>query len=147
MTLMKRMILLLSSLPVLLAWSSSPYHLEVSSPHHLQILLHGPSSLEKRLQIIEQAERTIELEYFIYDPEGFSTKVLTNALIQKAKEGVHVRILIDSFRYKLDKLYTHFFIPKKHLCSLLQQIFYPLGDISPLSCALQSPKSPKAPHR
>ena len=106
--LLKRTITLLSALIIPLSWADYPYSFEVSSPNQVQILLHGPSSLEKRLEIIERAQKTIELEYYIYNSSDFSTKILTHALIQKAQEGVKIRILIDGFPWDgLNPFYAH----------------------------------------
>ena len=106
--LLRRTITLFSALIIPLSWADYPYGFEVSSPNQVQILLHGPSSLEKRLEIIERAKKTIELEYYAYDSSDFSAKILTHALIQKAQEGVKIRILIDGFhRGGLNPFYAH----------------------------------------
>ena len=63
--------------------------------NQLQIINNGAAALEKRLQLIENAEETLEVEYFIFSPEELSTQVLLKALMEKADEGVQVKILVD----------------------------------------------------
>lgn len=63
-------------------------------PHKVVIYNEGITSLKARLELIEEAEESIKLESFIYtlDPVG---KVFTEKLIEKAKEGVKVQIMMD----------------------------------------------------
>ena len=63
--------------------------------NQLQIINNGAAALEKRLQLIENAEETLDVEYFIFSPEELSTQVLLKALMEKADEGVQVKILVD----------------------------------------------------
>jgi len=63
--------------------------------NQLHIINDGTAALEKRLQLIEDAKRTLEVEYFIFSPEELSTQVLLKALMEKADEGVQVKILLD----------------------------------------------------
>ena len=105
--------ILLSVTFVQVGWGSeeaSPYNLEVSSPNEVHILHRGPAALEKRLQMIEGAQESIVLEHFAYNTD-FTAKVVTQALIQKAREGVEVRVLVDGSieRKRLDRFYAHFF--------------------------------------
>jgi putative cardiolipin synthase len=60
----------------------------------LMILNSGIVALEKRLEIISNAKKSIEVEYFIYATDT-SSKIFTQELIKAAKRGVKVRILID----------------------------------------------------
>lgn len=62
--------------------------------NHMMILNSGIASLEKRLEMIRKAKHSIELEYFIYDPDN-SGKIIITELIKKSLEGVRVRILLD----------------------------------------------------
>src|SRR3954469_12821268 len=54
----------------------------------------GAASFERRLELIAAARQSIALEFFIYDVDDAS-RLLTQALIRKAREGVQVRILVD----------------------------------------------------
>lgn len=107
---MTKIVMILCCLMANLGWGNSSYYIEVSSPNEVQILNRGASALEKRLQMIDRAQQTVVLETFTYDVD-FLGKVLTAALIEKAREGVEVRILVDSFggTYSaLDEFYAYF---------------------------------------
>lgn len=64
-------------------------------PQKLQILSSGLASLEKRLELLESAKNSIDMEFYIYNPD-LSGRIITQALIKKAKEGVKVRLLVDA---------------------------------------------------
>lgn len=85
-----------------------PFKVERKSQHEIVLLNNGLASLEERLQMIERAEKTIDIEYFIYRVDK-SAKIFTNALIKKAREGVKIRMLLDYFMVKSDlsPFYTH----------------------------------------
>jgi putative cardiolipin synthase len=63
-------------------------------PHRVTLVNHGLSALEIRLQMIERAQKTIDVEYYIYNLDK-SGRILSQALIKKAREGVKVRLLLD----------------------------------------------------
>jgi putative cardiolipin synthase len=54
----------------------------------------GAASFHRRLELIESAKQSIALEFFIYDVDE-AARVLTQALMKKARQGVHVRLLVD----------------------------------------------------
>lgn len=67
-----------------------------SEPQQLMLLNSGIGSLEKRLQMIEAARKTIDVEFYIYKTD-LAGRLFTQALIKKAQEGsVKVRVLVDS---------------------------------------------------
>ncbi len=73
-----------------------------SNAHHsVKLLTHGLGSLKERLDLIEQAKNTIDVEYFIYKADE-SGKIFTSALLKKRKEGVKIRLLLDSMLGKSD---------------------------------------------
>ena len=63
-------------------------------PHLLTHFDQGAASFHRRLQLIESAAESIELEFFIYDVDE-AARLITQALMKKAREGVRVRILVD----------------------------------------------------
>jgi putative cardiolipin synthase len=65
-----------------------------TAPHTLTHFDQGAASFHRRLELIQSAKRSIELEFFIYDVDAAS-RLLTQALMQKAREGVQVRLLVD----------------------------------------------------
>lgn len=74
----------------------APFYQESRAPHQLRFLHTGLASLQARLDLIESARERIELESFIIHAD-FSTRLLLQALIKKAKQGVQVRLLFDHF--------------------------------------------------
>ncbi len=67
---------------------------ESNVPHAVTLLDRGSDSLYYRVQMIREAQKSIELEFFIFDLDR-SSQIITSELIKKAKEGVQVRILVD----------------------------------------------------
>ena len=63
-------------------------------PHPVALLDVGFDSLAARLKLVEAAQRSIELEFFIYELDE-SARLITQALARKAAQGVQVRILVD----------------------------------------------------
>ncbi len=63
--------------------------------NQMQILNNGLASLQKRIELIQKAQKTIELEYFIFQPREKSTQLILRELVKKANQGVKVRILVD----------------------------------------------------
>ena len=64
------------------------------APHRLTHFDQGAASFHRRLELIQSARKSIELEFFIYDVDE-AARLLTQALMRKAREGVQVRILVD----------------------------------------------------
>ncbi len=54
----------------------------------------GSDALSLRVQMADSAERTLDVQYFIFK-EDTSGKLLMNALLRAAERGVRVRMLID----------------------------------------------------
>lgn len=67
--------------------------------HQITLLNHGISALEARIQMIEEAKESIDVEYFIFNVDR-AGKIISQALIKKAEQGVKVRILLDYFMVK-----------------------------------------------
>ena len=65
-----------------------------TAPHSITHFDQGAASFQRRLELIASAKSSIALEFFIYDVDEAS-RLLTQALIRKAREGVQVRILVD----------------------------------------------------
>lgn len=67
---------------------------ESKENHKITLIDSGLLSLHQRLQLINGAKKTIELEFFIFNVDKAS-RLITQALVQKAKEGVKIRLLVD----------------------------------------------------
>jgi putative cardiolipin synthase len=65
-----------------------------TSPHTLMHFDQGAASFQRRLELIASAKQSIALEFFIYNVDE-AARLLTQALMKKAREGVQVRILVD----------------------------------------------------
>lgn len=74
----------------------SPEAFEVRSTEANSMLLldSGALSLQRRLEMIESAQHTLELEFFIFNVDE-SSRLVTQALVRKAEQGVKVRLLVD----------------------------------------------------
>ncbi|OUR99988.1 hypothetical protein A9Q84_02855 [Halobacteriovorax marinus] len=76
--------------------TNGDFNRTINESHEIVILNDGYNALTNRLEMIERAQVSIDLETFIwhFDESG---QILINAIIKKAKEGVKVRLLIDNF--------------------------------------------------
>lgn len=61
-----------------------------TAPHLLTHYDQGAASLQRRLELIASAKHSIALEFFIYDVDE-AARLITQALIAKARAGVRVR--------------------------------------------------------
>lgn len=73
-----------------------PFYSEQASDNEITLLNRPEESLEARLDMIARAEKSIEVEYYIYDLDE-AGKLMTLELIKAAKRGVKVRMLLDYF--------------------------------------------------
>ena len=83
------------------------YVVQDKSENQLSIIENGLQALQLRLDIIGRAKKTLELEYYIYKTDR-AGKLITLALIDAAKRGVKVRLLVDktAFISELDKYHA-----------------------------------------
>src|SRR4051812_49542964 len=58
------------------------------------LLASGPDALAVRSDLADLAERTLDVQYYLWDDDA-SGRLLTAALLRTANRGVHVRILLD----------------------------------------------------
>ena len=65
-----------------------------TEPHLITHYDQGAASFERRLELVASAKTSIALEFFIYDVDDAS-RLITQALVKKARQGVRVRILVD----------------------------------------------------
>jgi putative cardiolipin synthase len=74
--------------------ADSPYLATVNASHQSRILDNDTAALENVLQMIGRARKSMELEYFVFNPDR-SGRLVLQALVKKADEGVKIRILVD----------------------------------------------------
>lgn len=89
----------------------APYHVSQKSSegfkNEMLILNHGITAFWKRIELIRNAKKNIEVEYFIYALDETS-KAFTSELVKAAERGVKVRVLIDKSAavFVFDKYYA-----------------------------------------
>jgi cardiolipin synthase len=69
--------------------------LPISSAQQVDILSGGGVTLTALLGEIERARHHVHLEYYIFEPDQTGTRLL-DALTERAREGVRVRLLVDA---------------------------------------------------
>ena len=67
----------------------------LTASNKVEVLQSGQEKFTKLIQDISQAEKFIHLEYYIWKNDELVRKI-NNLLIQKARQGVEVRIIYDS---------------------------------------------------
>jgi len=61
---------------------------------HAQVIIDNDESFQNKIKLIEEAQQSIDLMYFIFS-EDYSSSVLAQSLIDAAHRGVRVRLLVD----------------------------------------------------
>ncbi len=64
--------------------------------HRLELIESGVARLEQLLTIIREAEESLRLIFYIFDGDGSGVRV-RDALVEAARRGVRVRLLVDGF--------------------------------------------------
>lgn len=84
-----------------------PYRKYSDKKHDMRIINSGMASLYARVDMIRRAEKSIDLESYIFNTDT-SGKIILKELVAAAKRGVKVRILVDKFFgvFKLDEYYA-----------------------------------------
>ena len=62
----------------------------------VQVLINGIKTYEKLMESLQSAKKTIDLEYYIYRNDQIGKRI-TNLLIERALEGVHIRFIRDGW--------------------------------------------------
>lgn len=70
------------------------YDVQENQGNKVMVVDNGVAAFELRLQMIRRAQKNIEVEYFIYNTD-IAGKIVTRELVEAAKRGVKVRMLID----------------------------------------------------
>jgi len=75
------------------------YNENISAPilnNQVKLLINGEQKFPELIEAIKNAKHHIHLEYYIYETDKVG-RDLISLLIQKAKQGVEVRLLVDDF--------------------------------------------------
>ncbi|MHA7128116.1 cardiolipin synthase [Algoriphagus namhaensis] len=79
----------------------------LTSDNEVQLLINGEEKFPQVLQELRAARHHIHIEYYIYE-EDETGKSVADILIQKAKEGLEVRLMYDAFgSNSLSKSFIH----------------------------------------
>ncbi|MEK7355669.1 MAG: phospholipase D-like domain-containing protein, partial [Bdellovibrionota bacterium] len=67
----------------------------------------GMAALAVRVEMIRRAQKSIVVEYFIYNTDT-AARIITKELVEAAKRGVKIRLLVDKSVavFKLDEYYA-----------------------------------------
>ncbi len=68
----------------------------VTSNNHIRILLNGEKKIPEVLEAIKNAKHHIHIEYYIIEDDSTGREI-ENALVEKVREGVTVRLIYDDF--------------------------------------------------
>lgn len=71
-----------------------PYRVSLATKHEMRILNNGTAAFYARIDMIRRAKETLELEYFIFNPDT-AGRIIIKELVKAAERGVKVRLLID----------------------------------------------------
>lgn len=82
------------------------YAVEETGSTEMTPIQHGEEALQLRLDLINKAKSSIDVEYFIYTPD-MAGKIFTKELVKAAKRGVKVRILVDKLASQLTSFHAH----------------------------------------
>jgi len=88
-----------AALRQLAALGTATSGMPVSSATAVQLLSGGGAAFEAIFNAIRQARNHVHLEYYIYEPDHIGT-ALRELLIERARAGVTVRLLIDALGSK-----------------------------------------------
>lgn len=84
-----------------------PFYSEDTSGNTQMMPLHrGEEAFQLRVNLVQKAEKTIDVEYYIYEMD-MASKIFTRELIKAADRGVKVRILVDKFISHIDTFVAH----------------------------------------
>ena len=75
----------------------SPVNVHMNQGHNVQVIETGVAAFQRRFEMIERAQRSIDIEYFIYNLDR-SGRMFSQALIKKKTENpnIRIRIILDA---------------------------------------------------
>ena len=75
---------------------ANQYSFKDENLHLVRLLNKGSSSFYERIDLIKKAQKSIVMEYFIFNDDTIG-RIFIHELIKKVKAGVEVKILVDNF--------------------------------------------------
>lgn len=84
-----------------------PYRMISTDKNEMQVINIGSAALYARIDMIRRATTSLELEYFIFNPDT-AGRIVIKELVKAAERGVKVRILVDKSAavFELDEYYA-----------------------------------------
>jgi putative cardiolipin synthase len=75
----------------------TPFYVRSTQPNQVQIIQNGLGGLQRRIEMIEKARTSIDIEYFIYNMDQ-AGRLITQALLAKKKQNpdIKIRLLVDA---------------------------------------------------
>jgi cardiolipin synthase C len=115
----------------------------------VHLFARGPDGLVLRTQIVEAAQRALDIQYYIF-VEDTTGKLLTDAVLRAANRGVRVRLLVDDLN-----MYGHpetraTLAALDHHSNIEIRLFNPMnyrGDSPPLHALDLTLNAPRLNHR
>lgn len=68
--------------------------IELPPAEEVRVLIDNQEAYKSKIDLIQRAQSSINMIYYIYSNDE-SSSYLTNLLIQKAKQGIQIKILLD----------------------------------------------------
>lgn len=115
----------------------------------LRLFPRGPDGLLLRAQLIERAQRAIDIQYYIF-VEDDTGKVLLDALLRAAERGVRVRVLVDDLNLAEKAQTRETLAALDHHANIEIRLFNPLnyrGDLPLLHQLDLLVSAPRVNHR
>ena len=132
------------SLPEATAWGkkSRPGLSDTTGNQDFTSWLSGDDAFMARLLAVDLAEKTIDLQYYVFQAD-FTGKLMLDRLVAAAERGVRVRLLLDDWKAtaKMDRWPGH----DEVYPNIQVRVFNPFGGLrsNPLSRPLQAIFGPK----
>lgn len=82
------------------------YSEDHSGETQIMPLFQGEEALQLRIEMIRRAQKSIEVEYFIYHSD-MAGKIFNRELVAAAKRGVKVRLLLDKLAAGVGSFFSH----------------------------------------
>ena len=73
------------------------FQLKSNQDHKVEIIHSGIRTLQRRIELIRMANKTIEVEYYVFKADVSSRLIVRELVKRVADDGVKVRILIDHY--------------------------------------------------
>lgn len=71
----------------------------LASADNIRFLKTGPESLSARLKTIKEAKKMISVMSYEFEPCDSSTKLMIEALVERAQAGVSVQVIVDNYPF------------------------------------------------